>query len=122
MTNNGSAEVVMKLSHLSVPAHPSARSVVLGDTPSSPSEAMALYFVAARLVELHMLVIARDNSQTSAPEMTTTRRVLEDTRRALIAALAVADANESRDTVIAGPPTLSVVQGGVRRQRVRRGA
>ena len=121
MTNNGSAEVAMKLSHLSAPAHPSARSVVLGDTPPSPSEAMALYFAAARLVELHMLVIARDNSQTSAPEMTTTRRVLEDARRALIAALAVADANESRDTVIAGPPTLSVVQGGVRRQRVRRG-
>jgi hypothetical protein len=83
---------------------------------------MALYFVAARHVELQMLVIARDNSQTSAPEMTTTRRVLEDTRRALIAALAVADANESRDTVISAPPTLSVVQDGVRRQRVRRGA
>jgi hypothetical protein len=87
---------------------------------------MALYFVAARLVELQMELVARGDGQDLTSELATTREVLEGTRRALLSALAGAesdsDVGDRSTQVPSGPPTLSVVEGGrARRRRARQG-
>ena len=121
MSNYGSAELAVLLSHLSAPSASSQP----GSDPSraaSPSEAMALYFVAARLVELQMELVARGDGQDLTVELNTTREVLEGTRRALLSALESAEAAERGQDVVPGPPTLSVVDGGrSRRRRARQG-
>lgn len=119
MSNYGSAELAVLLSHLSAPsANPSGTPDAA--RAASPSEAMALYFVAARLVELQMELAARGDGQDLSVELNTTREVLEGTRRALLSALASAEAAERGQDVVPGPPTLSVVDGGrARRKRAR---
>jgi len=83
---------------------------------------MALYFVAARLVELQMELVGRGGGQDLSVELKTTREVLEGTRRALLAALAGAEDAHPGAAAVPGPPTLSVVDGGwARRKRARQG-
>jgi hypothetical protein len=120
MSNYGSAELAVLLSHLSAPASTSSAGASDPSRAASPSEAMALYFVAARLVELQMELVARGDGQDLTVELNTTREVLEGTRRALLSALDSAETAERGQDVIPGPPTLSVVDGGrARRRRAR---
>jgi hypothetical protein len=120
MANHGSAELAVLLSHLSAPSATSQPGVSDASRTASPSEAMALYFVAARLVELQMELVARGDGQDLTVELNTTREVLEGTRRALLSALESADGAERGQDVVPGPPTLSVVEGGrARRARAR---
>jgi hypothetical protein len=125
MANYGSSELAVLLSHLSAPTTgPDSGAEVARS--ASPSEAMALYFVAARLVELQMELVARGDGQDLTAELATTREVLEGTRRALLSALASAEsgseAGDLHSQVPSGPPTLSVVEGGrARRRRARQG-
>jgi hypothetical protein len=120
MSNYGSAELAVLLSHLSAPSAASSAGASDSTRAASPSEAMALYFVAARLVELQMELVARGDGQDLTVELNTTREVLEGTRRALLSALESAESAERGQDVVPGPPTLSVVDGGrARRRRAR---
>jgi hypothetical protein len=120
MSNYGSAELAVLLSHLSAPSATNPAGVSDPSRTASPSEAMALYFVAARLVELQMELASRGDGQDLSVELNTTREVLEGTRRALLSALDSAEAAERGQDVVPGPPTLSVVDGGrARRRRAR---
>ena len=120
MSNYGSAELAVLLSHLSAPSTADPAGATDPSRAASPSEAMALYFVAARLVELQMELAARGGGQDLSVELNTTREVLEGTRRALLSALDSAEAVERGQDVVPGPPTLSVVDGGrARRKRAR---
>src|SRR3954468_1041288 len=120
MSNYGSAELAVLLSHLSAPSATNPAGVSDPSRAASPSEAMALYFVAARLVELQMELVARGDGQGLTVELNTTREVLEGTRRARLSALESAETAERVPDVVPGPPTLSVVDGGrARRRRAR---
>ena len=120
MSNYGSAELAVLLSHLSAPSAAGSAGASDSSRTASPSEAMALYFVAARLVELQMELVARGDGQDLTVELNTTREVLEGTRRALLSALESAESAERGQDVVPGPPTLSVVDGGrARRRRAR---
>lgn len=120
MSNYGSAELAVLLSHLSAPTAANPPGTADASRAASPSEAMALYFVAARLVELQMELVARGDGQDLTVELDTTRQVLEGTRRALLSALASAEAVERGAAPVSSPPTLSVVDGGrARRRRAR---
>jgi hypothetical protein len=115
MSNYGSAELAVLLSHLSAPSASNPPGTSDAARAASPSEAMALYFVAARLVELQMELAARADGSDSTDltvELNTTREVLEGTRRALLSALESAETAERGQDVVPGPPTLSVVDGG----------
>ncbi len=84
---------------------------------------MALYFVAARLVELQLELMARGGDVDLSEQMATTREVLVGTRSALITALAATEAIEGHTEVpnptVSGPPNLQIVDGG--RSQRRRG-
>src|SRR5689334_13034902 len=80
----------------------------------TPEEALTLYFVAARLVELQLRLLERDESPLElARQMCITRDVLEGTRTVLRAALdTVGMAGDSSVDVVPAAPTLRVVHGG----------
>src|SRR3954467_7156766 len=99
MANYGSSELAVLLSHLSAPVDGSEHGPEISRA-ASPSEAMALYFVAARLVELQMELVARSDGQDLTVELNTTREVLEGTRRALLSALASTEAAEWGQDVV----------------------
>lgn len=79
MAGRGSAELAGLLSQLK--AHSRGRTA----SPPTPSEAMAMYFVAARLVELQMQLV--DRGECDDQEIAVTREVLIGTHRMLNAAL-----------------------------------
>jgi hypothetical protein len=112
MSDPGSAELSVLLSQLNSRAsHPSA-------SPTS-SEAMAIYAVAARLVDLQLRLAddgLRDERQVAA-----TREILQGTHRVLTSALAHVEAHEA----LHPRPTLRLIVGGdvaakPRRRRPRR--
>lgn len=78
VNEHGSAELSALLSHLNE-HRPS------GSRRPSPTEAMALYFVAARLVELQLELA--DRGECDDDELAMTREVLRGTHRILNAAL-----------------------------------
>jgi hypothetical protein len=88
----------------------------------TPEEALALYFVAARLVELQLRLLERDESPIElARQVSITRDVLEGTRMVLRAALESVGMSPDEPAVVAPPvPALRVVHGG-RAQARRRG-
>jgi hypothetical protein len=100
MSDKGSAELSMLLSQLN--AHGDGRMAA----PPSPSEAMAMYFVAARLVELQLQLV--DRGESDDDELAVTREVLVGTHKMLNAALG------SSDPTARPPrrPALRVVSGG----------
>jgi hypothetical protein len=109
MPDNGSAELSVLLSHLN------AQGIgPMADAPS-PSEAMAMYFVAARLVELQMQLV--DRGECDDGELSVTREVLVGTHRMLNAALVSSEhtAPPSRK------PALKMVHGGRSARRRPRG-
>jgi hypothetical protein len=79
MTESGSAELAVLLSQLN------ARGYAPASRPPSPTEAMAMYFVAARLVELQLELV--DRGECDDNELAVTREVLRSTHRMLNAAL-----------------------------------
>lgn len=88
-------------------------------TSPSAGEAMALYYVTARIVELQLQLAERGDGDDLRREMATTRELLEQTRRVLASALGE---NPVADTgAAAEKPRLSVVHGEKsRRRRTRR--
>jgi hypothetical protein len=109
MSDNGSAELSLLLSQLN------AQRTVQMVQPPSPSEAMAMYFVAARLVELQMQLV--DRGECDDHELTVTREVLVGTHRMLNAALASAD----QPALATRKPALKMVHGGRSARRRPRG-
>jgi hypothetical protein len=109
MSENGSAELAVLLSQLN--AQRSGRTAGV----SSPTEAMAMYFVAARLVELQLQLV--DRGECDDTELAVTREVLVGTHRMLNAAL--------DSTAVTAPPTrkptLKMVHGGRSVRRRSRG-
>jgi hypothetical protein len=79
MTESGSAELAVLLSKLN------ARGYTSASRCPSPTEAMAMYFVAARLVELQLELV--DRGECADEELAVTREVLRSTHRILNAAL-----------------------------------
>jgi hypothetical protein len=92
-----------------------------GETPPqasagcpTPEEALTLYFVAARLVELQLRLLERDESPVElARQVAITRGVLEGTRTVLKAALdSVGMSAIPSDDQTPATPTLRVLHGG----------
>src|SRR5579875_1119477 len=90
MTNSGSAELAGLLSQLSEQVQRDGLDVEASDPPTS-SEAMALYFVAARLAELQLRIAEREGEFE----------------------------NDHPEPAPAPAPQLSVVEGGQARPRRR---
>ena len=108
LTESGSAELAVLLSQLREHGH--ARPSL----PPSPTEAMAMYFVAARLVELQLELV--DRGECDHQELAVTREVLQGTHRMLNDALVRAE------EPVPVRPRLKVVAGdrpGRRRPRGR---
>lgn len=123
MPDTGSAELAVLLSQLSRQAGESEHDPA--DVAGRPSadEAMALYYVTARVVELQLQLARRGDGAELQREMATTRELLEQTRRVLAAALgekapAAGAPEQSREST--GKPYLSVVHGEKSRRRSRR--
>jgi hypothetical protein len=95
MTEGGAAELAVLLSQLN------ARGYVPASRPPSPTEAMAMYFVAARLVELQLELV--DRGECDDDELAVTREVLRSTHRMLNAALG------GSEVPVAPRPRLKVV-------------
>lgn len=101
MSDNGSAELAVLLSQLTAhDAGPMARA-------PSPSEAMAIYLVAARLVELQLQLV--DRGECDDEELAMTTQVLAGTHRILNAALQSID---DESFAASRRPALQVVHGG----------
>lgn len=109
MPDSGPAEPSDLLSQLN------AQVAAAEPAPSAPNEAMALYVVAARLVELQLELA--EQGDCDEDELMITRDVLIGTHRMLSAAL---DHVEARDAALATKPTLQVVDGGDHGGRPRR--
>lgn len=103
MSDNGSAELAVLLAQLT--AHDAGPMT----PPPSPSEAMAIYLVAARLVELQLQLA--DRGESADEELAMTTRVLAGTHRILRAALDSIDAPGDAP-VPQRRPTLQMVHGG----------
>jgi hypothetical protein len=120
MSQSSPAELAMLLSELE--ARVSRNGVRPAD--ASGSEAMALYFVATRLVELQLQLLdssPADASQTRR-DLAVTRDVLVGTRSVLLRAIGTdaapsTDGHDARDDQSSG--TLRVV-GGRQGKRIRR--
>ena len=116
MSDSGSAELSVLLSQLNArTVHTQASK----PSPPSPSEAMAMYFVAARLVELQLHLA--DTGVPDEGEIAMTRDVLFGTHRILTSALAHVEAHDA----LHERPSFRVVDGGEaggkpRRRRSRR--
>jgi hypothetical protein len=100
MSEEGSGELTVLLAQLN--AQRDARDA---DVPS-PSQAMAMYFVAARLVELQLQLVNRGECDDT--ELAVTREVLVGTHRMLNAAL---DSTVGTPTLVR-KATLKMVPGG----------
>jgi hypothetical protein len=107
------AELMALLARLNNSLDP-AREAHASALSPTPEEALALYFVAARLVELQLRLLERDESPVElARQVRITRDVLEGTRLVLRAALAnVGMASTLAEEVVPSAPTLRVVHGG----------
>jgi hypothetical protein len=79
----------------------------------TPEEALALYFVAARLVELQLRLLENDEGPVElARQLAITRDVLEGTRTVLRAALDAVGMSGQLDGEVPATPVLRVVHGG----------
>jgi hypothetical protein len=107
MTESGSAELAELLSHLRAHGHAST------SRPPSPTEAMAMYFVAARLVELQLELV--DRGEFDQDELAVTREVLQGTHQMLNAAL------DRAEESVPARPRLKVVSGDRPARRRPRG-
>jgi len=117
MPDTGSAELAGLLSRLSTQVYDAGESGDDEATGSSAGEAMALYYVTARIVELQLQLAERGDSAQLREEMATTRDLLEQTRRVLASALGETPATDNSAPEIFEKPRLSVVHGQKSRRR-----
>lgn len=117
MPDTGSAELAGLLSRLSTQVYDAGESGDDQAAGSSAGEAMALYYVTARIVELQLQLAERGDSAQLREEMATTRDLLEQTRRVLASALGETPATDNPVPETPDKPRLSVVHG----EKSRRG-
>lgn len=126
-SHSTSAELAVLLSQLSEQVQHTGDGSAQVENVPTPSEAMALYFVSTRLVELQLQLLERDRDGSadgtpdpSAPDhsadIARTREVLEGTRAVLRASLA-----KSEEADDSGEPgsVFPLVRKGRPRRRTR---
>jgi hypothetical protein len=98
MPDTGAAELAALLSRL----HDPDTAVGTDGTTPSVAEAMALYVLATRIVELQLQLAERGDGADLRREMATTRELLEQTRGVLSSALGEEPAGASEPAAAAG--------------------
>jgi hypothetical protein len=106
-----SAELAALLERLNSSFEDGDEDLLAPDPAPTPEEALGLYFVAARLVELQLRLLERDENPIElARQVAVTRDVLIGTRSVLRSALHGVGPADPRPTAV--PPKLRVVHGG----------